>query len=243
MKALLLAAGRGTRLGPLTDNTPKPMLPIGGVPMVERIMRGISSQTDITQFVLVTGYKQEVVEGHFGDGSKWGWQVEYVHQAEQKGLGHAIHTAHAPLKDAPFFMTYGDIMMEPTNYGRAVQMFQVAPQEKLGAVVGLNWVDDPWAGAAVYVNEHNAIQRIEEKPAKGTATTHWNNAGLFVFQPVLFQYTAQLKSSPRGELELPDALSAMLADGLVLQGLPITGAWRDVGTPADYDAINREFAQ
>lgn len=246
MKALLLAAGRGTRLGPLTDNTPKPMLPIGGVPMIERIMRGISEQTGITQFVLVTGYKKEVVEAHFGDGSQWGWQVEYVHQAEQKGLGHAIHTARAPLQDAPFFMTYGDIMMDAANYGWAVQKFAAmeAPlADGLGAVVGLNWVDDPWAGAAVYVDEHNAIQRIEEKPAKGTATTHWNNAGLFVFQPVLFDYTARLKPSSRGELELPDALSAMIADGLVLQGLPLTGAWRDVGTAADYAAINTEYAE
>lgn len=241
MKALLLAAGRGTRLGALTAETPKPMLAIGGVPMIERIMTGISRQTGITQFVLVTGYRADVVENYFGDGAKWGWQMEYVHQAEQKGLGHAIHCAHAQLSDAAFFMTYGDIMIDPVNYGRAVQTYQASKNDKLAAVVGLNWVQDPWAGAAVYVDANDVIERMEEKPPRGTATTHWNNAGLFVFEPLLFDYTAKLKPSPRGELELPDALTAMLGDGYTLQGMPVTGAWRDVGTPEDYAAINAEY--
>ena len=217
------------------------MLPIGGVPMIERIMRGIHEQTQITQFVLVTGYKANVVEGYFGDGRQWGWQMEYVHQAEQKGLGHAIHCARAQLSQSAFFMTYGDIMIDAVNYGRAVQTYDAAKHNKLGAVVGLNWVPDPWAGAAVYVDAHDKIERIEEKPPLGTATTHWNNAGLFVYEPLLFEYTARLKPSPRGELELPDALTAMLADGYTLQGMPVTGAWRDVGTPEDYAAINAEY--
>ena len=241
MKALLLAAGRGTRLGALTQDTPKPMLPIGGVPMIERIMTGIARQTAIREFVLVTGYKAEVVESHFGTGTKWGWGIEYVHQAEQKGLGHAIHTAHAQLSSAPFLMTYGDIMLSPDNYGRILEIYNTVQKPNLAAVMGLNYVDDPWAGAAVYVDKDNTVLRIEEKPAKGTATTHWNNAGLFIFEPVLFQYTAKLQPSSRGELELPDALTALMGAGYTLQGMPLTGEWRDVGTPEDYTAINAEY--
>lgn len=241
MKALLLAAGRGTRLGALTQDTPKPMLPIGGVPMIERIMVGISRQTAIREFVLVTGYKAEVVESHFGTGAKWGWSVEYVHQAEQKGMGHAIHTAHAQLSQAAFFMTYGDIMLSPDNYGRILEIYNTAQKPNLAAVMGLNYVDDPWAGAAVTVDDDNTVLRIEEKPAKGTATTHWNNAGLFIFEPRLFDYTAKLQPSSRGELELADALSALMGAGYALQGMPLTGEWRDVGTPEDYAAINAEY--
>ncbi len=241
MKALLLAGGRGTRLGPLTQDTPKPMLPIGGVPMLERIMTGIARQTAIREFVLVTGYKAEAVQSHFGTGAKWGWSIEYVHQAEQKGLGHAIQTAHAQLSGAAFLMTYGDIMLSPDNYGRVLEIYNTTQTRNLAAVMGLNYVDDPWAGAAVYVDDANVVQRIEEKPARGTATTHWNNAGLFIFEPILFKYTAKLQPSPRGELELPDALSALMAAGYQLQGMPLTGEWRDVGTPEDYAAINAEY--
>ncbi|MDQ2798602.1 MAG: sugar phosphate nucleotidyltransferase [Armatimonadota bacterium] len=262
MKALILAGGRGTRLGALTADRPKPMLPIGGAPMLERIMGGIASQTPIRDFVLVTGYRADVIQDYFGDGSGWGWQIEYVAQPVPKGVGDAVHCARLALQDTVFLMTYGDIMLAPSNYGRFVSEYDakrppnpnsgepetLVPLE-LGArgrsamLVGLNWVEDPCQGAAVYLNAQSNIERIEEKPAPGTAQTHWNNAGLFVFPPLLFDYTARLTPSARGEYELPDAISAMIRDGHAARGLPLEGPWRDVGTPDDYAAINREFEQ
>lgn len=238
MKALLVAAGRGTRLGELTAHQPKPMIPLGGVPMIERILTGIAHQTPIREFVLVTGYKADVLENYLGDGAKWGWQIEYVRQDVPRGLADAVHTARPALFDAgTFLFTYGDIMIDPTNYARFVEK----PAD-VDALVGLNYVDDPWAGAAVYVNDHdNVIERIVEKPPKGTAATHWNNAGLFLFEPTIFDYTGRVTPSARGEYELPDALTLMLQDDLTLRGVPLEGAWRDVGTPEDYAAINAEF--
>ena len=238
MKALVLAAGRGTRLGALTADRPKPLLPIGGVPMIERILRGISETTGIVDFVLVVGYLGNIVRDHFGDGSRFGWNVEFVEQNNPKGLGEAIHLAQPLLSDGPFLMTYGDIMIDIANYGKVAHTFD----SSVDLVLGLNWVDDPWSGAAVYVDDDLRVLRIEEKPPKGTATTHWNNAGLFVLPAGVFEYTAKLPLSPRGEYEFPDAITAMLADGLRVQGVELTGAWRDVGTPADYEAINHEYA-
>jgi NDP-sugar pyrophosphorylase family protein len=238
MKALLGAAGRGTRLGELTANRPKPMLPIAGVPMIERIMRGIGETTGITEFVLVVGYLADVVRDHFGDGSRFRWSIEYVVQQVPRGLGQAVGLAAPLLRDAPFLMTYGDVILSPENYGRAVQVYR---DDKPDVVLGLNWVDDPWAGAAVYVDAEYRVLRLDEKPAKGTATTHWNNAGLFVLPPVVFEYTSKLQLSPRGEYEFPDAITAMLNNGLMIQGLPLVGEWRDVGTRTDYEAINEEF--
>ncbi len=244
MKALILAAGRGTRLAPLTDGCPKPMLPIAGVPMVERIMAAIAAQTPIREFVLVTGYRADVVQDHFGDGSRWGWRVEYAHQSVPQGVGAAVQCGRDFLADGPFLMTYGDIMLDPTNYGQFVAAWGEAAPGPAGpplALVGLNWVDDPWRGAAVYLNEDRTITRIEEKPAPGTATTHWNNAGLFVFDPLIFEYTARLQPSARCEYELPDAISAMIRDHHRVQGLPVAGEWRDVGTLEDYAAIQAEY--
>ncbi len=240
MKALILAAGRGTRLGALTADRPKPMLPIHGVPMLEHIMAGIAREAAITEFVLVTGYRAEVIRGYFADGARWGWRVQYVHQDPPRGVGDAVHCARALLSDAPFLMTYGDILLDPANYRRFVDQHQSPPSPGAGGpmLIGLNWVEDPWRGAAVYLDARGDIARIQEKPAPGTATTHWNNAGLFLFPPALFEYTARLVPSDRGELELPDALTAMIADGYRAIGLELTGDWRDVGTPEDYAAVS-----
>jgi NDP-sugar pyrophosphorylase family protein len=231
MKALILAGGRGTRLGVLTDNRPKPMLPIHGVPMLEHIMAGIANETQIIEFVLVTGYRADVIQDYFADGSRWGWQIEYAHQDTPRGVGDAVHCARSFLSDAPFLMTYGDILVDPANYRR----FGDVHEETL--LIGLNWVQDPWRGAAVYLDPAGAITRIEEKPAPGTADTHWNNAGLFRFPPALFDYTAHLRPSGRGELELPEAITAMIADGYPALGIELMGQWRDVGTPEDYAAV------
>jgi NDP-sugar pyrophosphorylase family protein len=237
MKALILAAGRGTRLAPLTDDCPKPMLPIAGVPMVERILTAIAARTAIRKFVLVTGYRADVVRDHFGDGSRYGWQVSYVHQDTPRGVGDAVRCAESELRDVPFLMTYGDIMLDPANYAK----FAKTNWPDTPNVVGLNWVDDPYRGAAVYLDDTQCVTRIEEKPAQGTATTHWNNAGLFLFDQMIFEYTSRLKPSARGEYELPEAITAMIADGTTVQGLPLNGAWRDVGTLDDYTAINAEY--
>lgn len=237
MKALILAAGRGTRLAPLTDACPKPMLPIAGVPMMERIMAALAQHAHIQSFVLVTGYRADVVQSHFDDGARWGWRVEYVHQGIPRGVGDAVHTARGFLQNGPFLMTYGDIMLDPRNYAKFAKTNSLDVQ----AVVGLNWVDDPCRGAAVYLSGDGEITRIEEKPARGTAGTHWNNAGLFRFDPVIFEYTARLQPSPRGELELPDAITALIEAGGRVQGVPLEGAWRDVGTLEDYAAINAEW--
>jgi NDP-sugar pyrophosphorylase family protein len=241
MKALLLAAGRGTRLGPLTANQPKPMIPIGGVPMIERIMSGIAAHTPVREFVLITGYKADVLQGYLGDGSRWGWHIQYVPQPVPRGVGDAVHTAREALADAPFLMTYGDIMLDPMNYARFAQEYDAHGTDRIKAYVGLNWVEDPWAGAAVYLDPDNIIQRIQEKPPRGTAATHWNNAGLFIFDPLIFTYTAQIAPSARGEYELPDAITAMITAGHPAKGIALEGNWRDVGTPEDYAAINAEY--
>ena len=196
MKALLLAAGRGTRLGALTANRPKPMLPIGGVPMIERIMAGIAAEAAIREFVLVTGYRADVLQDYFGDGSRWGWQIQYVQQDAPRGVGDAVNCARAVLAadavpDDLRRHHAGPRQLRPLRGGLRRESGPHPRDRK--PIVGLNWVDDPWAGAAVYLHdEDNIIQRIQEKPAKGTATTHWNNAGLFIFDPLIFDYTAKI---------------------------------------------------
>lgn len=230
MKALILAAGRGTRLGALTQSCPKPMLDLGGRPILEHIVSGIRDHASIREFVVVTGYLAERITAHFADGARLGVRIHFRHQPRQDGTGSAVHLARDLLGDAPFLLTWGDIVVSTPNYGGIVAAFQRA---KCDAMLGLNWVDDPAAGAAVYLATGSRVTRIVEKPLPGQSTTHWNNAGLMVLHPAIFQHTARLTPSARGEHELPHAIEAWLRQGGDIRGYPLEGLWSDVGTPED----------
>jgi NDP-sugar pyrophosphorylase family protein len=239
VKAVILAAGRGTRLAELTRTRPKPMVTVGDKPCLERIVCALS-EAGVREFVVVTGYLAEVVERFFGDGSPWGVSIRYVRQPVPDGTGSALHLTKDSVGDSAFFMTYGDILVPASNYAGMIRTFE---ETKGNAILGLNWVDDPYRGAAVYLAPDNRVQEIKEKPPKGTSSTNWNNAGMYVFDPVVFEYTARLRPSARGEFELPDAIQAMLAAGLDVRGYPLAGYWRDIGTPEDVQAAGKLFKE
>jgi len=227
--ALVLAAGRGTRMKELTEDLPKPMLRIAGRPLLEHIVLALRNE-GIGRFVVVTGYHAERIERHFGDGSRLGVEIRYRRQEVQDGTARALLLGRESIADRPFLLAWGDILAEPGNYPALLASFR---EKQPYGLLGVNWVEDPWRGGAVYVDRDHRIERIVEKPPPGTAQTHWNNAGIAVFRSAVFDYAAAVKPSPRGEYEIPDAISAMLADGLAVYALPLRGFWSDVGTPED----------
>jgi NDP-sugar pyrophosphorylase family protein len=227
--AVLLAAGRGTRMKELTAETPKPMLPILGRPLLEHILTALRSAA-IDRFVIITGYQAERIEEHFGDGSRFGVGVCYRRQVVQDGTARALLLGREGVGRNPFLLGWGDILTDPKNYMGLVSTFGAT---KPGGVLSVNWVEDPCRGAAVYVDAENRIERIVEKPPAGTSKTHWLNSGIGVFEPVIFDYAEKVRPSPRGEYEIPDAIAAMIGDGLTLRAYPLEGFWSDVGTPED----------
>lgn len=239
VKAVILAAGKGTRLGKLTQTRPKPMVEIGDRPCLERIVMALSS-VGVRDLVVVTGYLAEMVEQYFDDGTAWGANMTYLRQEVQDGTGSALHLARDAIGNSPFVMTYGDILVSSENYAGMIAAYR---KGDASAVIGLNWVEDPYRGAAVYLDDQDEVLRIQEKPPKGTASTHWNNAGIYVFDPVIFDYTARLTLSPRGEYELPDAIQSMLGAGLPIRGFRLDGYWRDIGTPDDVQAASEVFGK
>ena len=122
-QALILAAGRGTRLGALTADCPKPLLDLEGTPILERIVTALRDDAGVMDFVLITGHLREKIESHFGDGSRLGVNIRCVHQENPEGTGQAVHIARDALADSPFVMTYGDIVITPSNYGGIVDAF------------------------------------------------------------------------------------------------------------------------
>ncbi|MGH7805198.1 MAG: nucleotidyltransferase family protein [Candidatus Binatia bacterium] len=227
--AVLLAAGRGTRMKHLTEDVPKPMLPVAGRPLLEHIVVALRA-AGVERFVAVVGYQAERIESHFGDGSALGVSIVYRRQTVQDGTARALLLARDAADGAPFVLGWGDILTDRANYPRLIGRFD---EGDVALVLAVNRVEDPCKGAAVYADPDGRITKIVEKPPPGTSTTHWNNAGIAVASPEMFGYLERVGKSPRGEYEIPDAVSAMIATGEKLVAVPLEGPWLDVGTPDD----------
>ena len=237
--AVVLAAGRGTRMGALTAATPKPLLTVAGQPIIARVLTGLA-RGGVRRAVVVTGYLGDQVEAALGDGRALGLSLAYRRQEQPTGTARAVLLAAADVGDAPFVVSWGDILVPTAFYGELLADYARRPCDALLAV---NAVDDPWRGAAVYVDAHWRVERVEEKPPRGTSTTGWNNAGIMAFAPLAFDYARRLAPSARGEYELPQAAAQMVRDGRDVRAVPVRGPWSDVGTAEDLAAAQTLFAE
>jgi NDP-sugar pyrophosphorylase family protein len=235
--AVVLAAGRGSRMGPLTERTPKPLLAVGERALIEWIVAGVAA-AGVERLIVVVGYRGEQIIARLGDGSRFGVRVAYRHQERADGTARALLAAEADVERAPFLLTWGDILVDEGAYTDIAGDFRRAPCDALLAV---NPTRDPWRGAAVYVDAAWRVTRLVEKPPRGSATTPWNNAGVLALDPVVFEYARRLRPSPRGEYELPAAVATMVEEGRAVRAHPLRGFWSDVGTREDLDDARRRF--
>ena len=225
-RAVLLAAGRGTRLGALTADRPKPMVPILGLPVLEHILLRLGT-VGLSEFVLVVGYRAQAIQDYFGDGARWGWRISYVEQPVPNGTGAALALARDLAGSEPILASYGDILTDVANYRALVDDFTAAP---CAAVVGINEIEDVSAGSAVY-REGRRVTQVVEKPPRGTAGSNWNLAGASIYSPAIWPCLASLKPSVRGEYELTEAIGALIASGQEVRASEFVGFWSDIGTP------------
>ncbi|MGD1083732.1 MAG: sugar phosphate nucleotidyltransferase [Verrucomicrobiota bacterium] len=240
MKAVILAAGKGTRMGDLTSALPKPMLCVQGKPILEHILQGLLA-AGVRDFFIVTGFQAEAVERHFGDGSKWNARISFGRQAVQDGTGRAPEVARQFVGAEDFVLTYGDILVRPQTYQEMLRRYGAGPFS--GLVTCWGGSEDVTKGGLFFFDKDFCLEQLVEKPTPAQleelrrqgrlrpGQTAWYNAGIYIFKPLLFQFTARLEKSPRGEYELTDALAALLAAGHRLAGLPIQGRWVDVRDP------------
>lgn len=236
-KAVLLAAGRGTRLGALTAETPKPLLDVGGRPVIVRILEGLVA-AGIREAVVVTGHLADALRRGIEAADLRGVRLEFRRQETLDGTARALALARDFVGDDTFFFGWGDIVVRPENYATVLR----AAVRDVAAVIAVNEVDDPAGGAAVYVDDALRVQRIVEKPPPGTSSTRWNNAGFGVLAARAWPAIEALKPSPRGEYELPQAIAALAGAGEKVVAVPVEGPWIDIGTPEDLEAARRAFA-
>ena len=237
-RAVVLAAGKGTRLGALTEHFPKPLLDVGGRPIIVRILDGLIS-AGIDEVTIVTGHFADILERAIGFGGASGIAIRYVRQHSLDGTARAITLARPHLGDEPFFFGWGDILVQPHDYRSVIRASRFAD-----ATIAVNYVRDPWAGAAVYIDAEdgqNTVTRIIEKPPRGTSTTHWNNAGFGVLGPAIWPAIDRLQPSSRGEYELSQAITALVDSGARVTAVPVEGPWFDIGTPEDLEAARASY--
>ena len=231
-KAVLLAAGRGTRMRDLTADVPKPMLEVRGKPVAQHIVEGLRD-AGVSEFLIVVGYRADVVQNHFGDGSRDKIDIKYATQVVQDGTGRVVDLAREFAGASPFVLSYGDILVDPSNYKKLVDL-----GDGVDAIISVKSGEDVSKGGAVFLNERLELIDLREKPAPGESVSPWYNAGVYTFRPSIFEFTAKLKPSPRGEYELTDAIRDMARAGKRIQALELAGEWADVRDPEILAKLN-----
>lgn len=226
LPCVVLAAGRGVRLGELTAHRPKPLLPIQGRPLLEWILTGLR-EAGILDVLCIIGYLGEQVQERFGDGTRLGIRMEYAWQRDVHGTGAALRLGRDFARGGPVLMSFGDILTDYGHYRRLLREYEARP---CAAVMGINSMDDVSAGAAV-IREGDRVVRIIEKPGPDDPRSNWNQAGVTAFGSEVWPILERLPRSPRGEYELTAAISMLIAEGHTVRAVEFRGFWSDVGTP------------
>ncbi len=228
-EAILLVGGKGTRLRPLTVNTPKPMLPAAGVPLLAHPLAR-AREAGVTHVVLATSYRAEVFEEYFGDGARVGLHLEYVTEEVPLGTGGAIRNVADRLTsgpDEPVLVFNGDIL-SGLDIAGLVDAHQQAGAE---VTLHLTRVPDPRAFGLVPTGPSGEVTAFLEKPERPQdIVTDQINAGCYVFR------RSAIDAIPAGRVVSVEreTFPGLLAAGARLQGVVDSTYWLDLGTPAAY---------
>lgn len=223
MDAVILAAGEGTRLRPLTSTRPKPMLPVAGKPILEWGLEALE-ESGVRKAVLVVGYRKEKIMEYFGKRFRK-LRLEYVTQQEPLGTAHAVSTAEGRVREE-FLVMNGDLIVSADLIGGLIHRHQ---KKKATASICLIKVKNP-KDLGVVTLKGDKVVGIEEKPEKPKSDLA--NAGIYVFNKKIFEAIKKIKKSKRLEYEIPDAIKELMKEDNVC-GFLGEGMWIDVGRPWD----------
>jgi dTDP-glucose pyrophosphorylase len=232
-KAVVLAAGRGTRMRELTADFPKPMIEVRGKPVLQHIVEGLRD-AGVRGLMIIVGYHGDTVRNFFCDGRRHNVAIEYATQTVQDGTGRVVDLARDFTGSAPFVLSYGDILINPMNYKRVVDL-----PDDYEAIIAVTRGEDVSKGGAAFVNEQMELVDLREKPKPGELTSSWYNAGLYALRSGIFEFIARLTPSPRGEYELTDAIRDLAHSGKKIKALELTGEWADVRDPEIVAKLNQ----
>ncbi|MFX0141761.1 MAG: bifunctional sugar-1-phosphate nucleotidylyltransferase/acetyltransferase [Candidatus Hodarchaeota archaeon] len=200
MKTLILAAGEGKRLRPLTETCPKPMLLIAGKPLLQHVIENLKS-TGLTDFIIVVGFLKEQIMDYFSTGFDLGVKIKYIEQKKPEGPEDAILTARSELEnESEFLIAHADIFSDPTMIKRTIETHQKLNPE---ATISVTLVENPSLYGIVAIDEEARIQQIVEKPKAGFAPSSFAVTGIYIFKSEIFDHLSETK-------HLDDAIQSII---------------------------------
>ena len=226
---MILAAGQGTRLRPLTESIPKCMMPIGGKPLLEHTILWLRKY-GVTDLMINLHYLPQVVKDYFGDGQRCGVRVTYSVEKEALGTAGGVKNV-AWFFDGPFFVWYGDNL----STCRLDRLWEFHRAKGGIVTIALHYREDPTQSGIVGLDENDRIVRFLEKPRPGEVFSHWVSAGIFVLEPAVLQAIPAEGTPDFGR----DVFPGLLADGQSLYGYrmsPDEDLWW-IDTPEDLQSV------
>ena len=227
MKAVVLAAGKGRRLWPLTENRPKPMLPVANRPILEHIIDTLT-QTAITEVLVVVGSNRDRIQSHFED-SYGDLEISYIVQEQQLGTGHALLQAESHLGDS-FIALNGDRVIDAAVIDAVISR----RKETNEPVMAITRIERPSRYGVVEL-EGQTVVGLEEQPHPDRTKSDYINAGVYAFGPEIFAAIRRIET--HGEQALTDALDTFIDDQR-LEAVRYQGTWLDVSEPWDLLTVN-----
>jgi dTDP-glucose pyrophosphorylase len=222
--AVVMAGGLGTRLRPLTEKLPKPMLPVGDRPVMERVLEQLQ-KVGISHVSITTHYKPEAIVEHFGDGHQFGMEIDYVNEKEPLGTAGALGLLKPP--EGPVLVINGDVLTQ-VNF-RSMLSYHSDNHADMTVGVRRFELQVPYG---VIEMEGPDVTRLDEKPTY----RFFINAGVYLVEPGVLSL---IKSEER--LDATDLIDRLIAAGKKVVGFPIHEYWLDIGRPDDYARANKEW--
>ncbi|MEM2944812.1 MAG: glucose-1-phosphate thymidylyltransferase [Thermoproteota archaeon] len=227
MKGIILHGGAGTRLRPLTFSGPKQLIPIANKPISQYVLEDLRGIGVVDVAIVLGETFPELVIQHYGDGSRFGVKVSYIHQGKPLGIAHAVYLCRDFVQDDSFIVYLGDNLLQKgvKNY------FEKFLVNDYDCMVLLKEVEDPSRFGVAEFDDKGNLARLIEKPK--VPPSRFALVGVYFFKPVVFEVIKGLKPSWRGELEITDAIQTMLEKGFRVGYSIVEGWWLDTGKKDD----------
>jgi len=240
---VILAAGKGTRMLPFSEQFPKPILPIGGKPL---LVHQIEAMRDlgVREVVVVIGHLGYEIVRALGDGTDFGVSIRYVEQDETLGIAHALSKLERHI-DRPFFLFLGDIFFETENLGEMVGRLGRGGRDETAAVLAVKQESDPALirrNFVVHTDDDDRVSRVIEKPRR--PRTNLKGCGLYLFDIAFFDAVRRTpRTAMRDEYEITDAIQIFIDDGWRVEAAEVVREDLNLSFPADLLQLNLRYLE